>query len=179
MDVRSYELPEGASLLDRATLGMWKSWITWIRPLVLAVVAMGITSIVVGTTIARSGGYVAVWSPANYAAAVGIGGETVVPTAAWVRGIAGQFASVVAAAAVLWILLRRTPKPKEVGFISGLIVSVVHVSVSHQWGLSPVAMAPAGYQVIALIALWCLPIAGGLVGIAVERRRSREEALRP
>ena len=172
-DVRHYELPEHAGAADRITLKLWKTWATWLRPLLLVTVLMSVVSAIVGTFIAKSGGYVAVWSPANYASAVPIGGESLAEMNAplWTRGIVAQFASVVAALLVAWPVLRRTAIPASVGAVSGLLVVLIHVTRSHQWGLEPIVEAPFGYQVAALVSLWVLPVAAGVLGAFIERRR--------
>ena len=172
-DVHDYRLPEGASALDRSTLVLWKSWVTWLRPLFLAVAVMTIASAVVGTFIAKSGGFVAVWSPANYAPAVPIGDVSLVQMyeGAWTRGILAQFVSVVVAAAAVWPILRRASRPVGVGALSGLTVVALHLTRSHQWTLEPIVAAPATYQTAALAALWLLPLVTGTMGLLIARRR--------
>jgi hypothetical protein len=180
-DVRHYELPENASAADRATLRVWKAWVTWLRPILLASILMIVASAFVGTTIARSGGidngFVAVWSPANYAAAVAASGDpggsdlVAVNGAAWTRGIAAQLASVVAAAAVAWGILRRSVRAGAVGAIAGLVVVTLHLTLSHQWGTQPITAAPASYQLAAVVSLWLLPLVAGILGLIVEKRR--------
>ena len=173
-DVRHYRLPEEASAADRVTLLVWKAWTTWFRPLLLATVVMTFVSIVVGTFIAKSGGYVGKWSPTNYAPSVPIGGLSLVQMsgAEWTRGILAQFASVAAAAVAVWFVLRRTPRPAAVGAISGLAVVVMHLTFSHQWSLQPIVAAPSGYQAAALVSLWMLPIVTAGMGIFLGRRRA-------
>jgi hypothetical protein len=176
-DVRHFTLGDDASPIDRVTLRLWKTWITWVRPILIASVLMMIVSVIVGTTIAKSGGidngYVGVWSPANYAsAAVAAGGTegtdvVVSETTGWTRGILAQFLSVVAATAVAWLVLRRTVRPAVVGAISGLIVVITHLSLSHQWSFQPVAGAPSSYQVVAVVALWLLPLITTGVGTVI------------
>jgi hypothetical protein len=178
-DVRHYRLDENATAADRATLRVWKLWVTWLRPILLATTLMVIVSAFVGTTIARSGGidngFVAVWSPANYAAAspVGPAGDAVTNEAAWGRGIAAQLAAVLAALLVSWPVLRRTFRARDVGAISGLVVVVAHLTMSHQWSVDPIAGAPASYQAAAVVSLWLLPALTGALGGLVERRRLR------
>lgn len=176
-DVRHYELPEHAGAADRITLSLWKTWATWLCPLLLLAVLMTVVSAIVGTFIAKSGGFVAVWSPANYSAAVPIGGESLAEmnSPLWTRGIVAQLASVVAALLVAWPVLRRTAIPASVGALSGLLVVVTHVTRSHQWGLRPIVEAPFGYQVAALISLWVLPVAAGALGAFIASRRRRDE----
>ena len=173
-DVRHYQLPEEASSVDRLTLWAWKAWATWLRPLLLATIVMTIVSIIVGTFIAKSNGYVGKWSPANYgppAAQVGGPSFTEMSHAAWTRGILAQFASVAAATLAVWFFLRRAPRPAAVGAIAGLVVVALHLTFSHQWGLQPIVAAPFAYQAAALVGLWMLPIVTATLGAVIERRR--------
>ena len=173
-DVRGYELPLNASAADRFTLSVWKTWVTWLRPLLVATLVMTIVSIVVGTFIAKTGGYVAVWSPADYAPAgpVGDASPAAMGGARWTRGILAQLAAVVAALVAVWPVLRRSPVPGPVGGVAGFLVVAMHVTFSHQWGLQPIVAAPFPYQAAALVALWILPVAAAAEGgFIVSRRR--------
>lgn len=179
-DVRHYRLPEDASAADRLTLWAWKAWATWLRPLLLATILMTVVSIIVGTFIAKSTGYVGKWSPANYAPAAPVGGDSLAELngAAWTRGILAQFASVAAATVVVWFVLRRAPRPAMVGAISGLVVVGLHLTFSHQWGFQPIVAAPSGYQAAALVSLWMLPIVTAALGAVVDRRRGPDDQQR-
>ena len=170
-DVRHYRLPEDASVADRSTLKVWKTWVTWLRPILLAIILMVAVSAIAGTTIAKSGGHVAVWSPANYAGAVSLTDGPVSEESAWVRGLIGQLVSVLAATAVVWPILRRSVRPAAVGVISGLAVVALHLTWSNQWSLQPISMGSTSYQVAAVILLWALPVVAGGAGALIERRR--------
>lgn len=172
-DVSNYQLPKGASAADRMTLQVWKSWVTWVRPVLFTTAWMVVASVVVGTFIAKTGGFVAVWSSADYAAAVAIGTDslTEMSGSAWTRGIGAQLASVLVAVAGAWVILRKSSHPAAVGAISGFLVVTMHLSLSSQWSLEPIAGAPAGYQVAALVTLWLLPAAAALIGLLIVRRQ--------
>jgi hypothetical protein len=181
-DVRNYRLGDDATAADRVTLRVWKLWMTWLRPILIVSVLMIIVSAVVGTTIAKSGGtangFVAVWTPSNYAAAVPVtaGGDVVPSSTPWTRGIVAQLATVLAAALVAWPLLRRTLLARAVGAVSALVVVAAHLTVSHQWTLEPIVAAPASYQATALVSLWLLPVVTFALGSLEERRRRRRGA---
>ena len=173
-DVRHYRLPKDARTADRLTLWAWKTWATWLRPLLLATIVMTVVSIIVGTFIAKSTGYVGKWSPANYAPAVPIGGASLAEMngAAWTRGILAQFASVATATVAVWFVLRSAPRPAAVGAIAGLVVVGLHLSFSHQWGFQPIVAAPFAYQAAALVSLWMLPVVAAVLGAVAGRRRA-------
>jgi hypothetical protein len=173
-EVRDYELPESASSLDKATLAIWKSWLDPIKPFIGASVAMGVVSIIVGTFLAKSGGYVAVWSPANYAPAVATGESSFAGTVGdlWNRGIVAQLVSAAAATLVAWPVLRRAHNPARIGGVAGLAVVAAHLTFSHQWGMNPIVGAPVSYQIAAVASLWLLPITTASLGALLAYRRA-------
>lgn len=170
-DVRHYRLPENASAADRSTLRLWKTWITWLRPIILAIVFMVAVSAIAGTTIAKSGGHVAVWSPANYAGVAPVNGEPDSEDSAWARGLVAQLVAVLAATGVAFPVLHRSVHPAAVGVISGVAVVALHLTLSNQWSLRPIAMAPSSYQALAVVLLWVLPVVAGVTGMLIERGR--------
>ena len=171
-DVRHYRLPEGASALDRLTIKVWKAWATGLRPVLFATILMVIASAITGTMLAKSGGHVAVWSPANYSAAVPVNGRVPLPDGEWLRGIIAQAVSVLVAIAAAWPVLRRSLYPPAVGAVSGLIVVALHLTWSHQWSLQPIAGGTTPYQLAALLVLWILPVAAAACGAAFRKRSS-------
>jgi hypothetical protein len=185
-DIRHFALGDDASIIDRATLRVWKTWLIWLRPILFASVLMMIVSAAIGTTIAKSGGidngFVGMWSPANYASSAipstGTEGGYLVASesVAWTRGILAQFISVLGATVAAWFVLRRSVRPTAVGLISGLVVVVVHLSLSRQWSFQPVGGAPNSYQATAVVALWLLPVMASALGVAIHRWRPAHSA---
>ena len=171
-DVRHYRLPEDAPASDRATLALWKAWATWVRPVLFATFLMMIASAVTGTTIAKSGGHVAVWSPANYSGFVSLSGEAQSLEGEWIKGLIAQAVAVLVALAVAFPVLKRSLHPAMVGAMSGVIVVALHLTWSHQWSLEPIAGATAPYQVVAVVALWILPGAAAAAGASIAWRSS-------
>lgn len=171
-DVRHYRLPDEAPVSDRATLALWKAWATWIRPVLFATVLMVIASAIAGTSIARSGGHVAVWSPANYSGFVSLSGEAASPEGEWTRGLIAQAVAVLVAMAVAFPVLKRSLHPAMVGALSGFIVVALHLTWSRQWSLEPIAGATAPYQLVAVVALWVLPVAAAAAGALIRRSSS-------
>lgn len=169
-DVRHYRLPEEASASDRVTLALWKAWATWIRPVLFATILMVIASAITGTSIAKSGGHVAVWSPANYSGFVSLSGEAPSPEGEWIKGLIAQAAAVLVALAVAFPVLKRSLHPAMVGALSGLIVVALHLTWSRQWSLEPIAGGTAPYQAAAVVALWILPAAAAVLGAFLARR---------
>jgi hypothetical protein len=170
-DVHRWDLPPEAGRIDRSTLVLWKWWTEWHRPLLVGLLVMGLVSAVVGRVIAGSGGFVAPWTPTNYAAAVAPGQSLIDANGgAWTRGIIAQaFASLLAVVAFRPIA-RRSRRALPIGVIAGFGVTVVHLTVSHQWTVRPIVGAGAGYQAAALVVLWCLPILAA--GAAVIARKT-------
>jgi hypothetical protein len=161
-EVLNYELPSGASRLDRYTLATWRLWAAWIWPIAVATVVMAVVSAVVGRTIAGAGGFVAPWSPVNYAPAAVMDG-TVVTQPGWARGVIAQLVASVVAAAAIWPFARRWYRPVTVAGVAGLLVTAVHLNLSNQWSLEPIIAAPGAYNAAAVAALWSLPMIAGVV----------------
>jgi hypothetical protein len=176
-EVLNYELPSGADRLDRYTLATWKVWVAWLWPIAVATVVMAVVSAVVGRTIAGAGGFVAPWSPVNYAPEASMDG-TALTQPGWARGVIAQLVATAVAAAAIWPFARRWPhRPVTVAGIAALLVTSVHLSLSNQWGLEPIVAAPGAYNAVAVVALWSLPVAAGVVArLARPYRRAHEGA---
>ena len=171
-EVDRFELPDGASRLDRATLAVWKLWGVWVKPIVIVTLVMGIAMAVTGTIVAGRGGFVAPWSPTNYAPAV-MPGQSLIEAngGAWLRGIGAQVVATLVACLAAWPFLRRARSHAVVvAVLAGAIVTVAHLTVSHQWAvMSPIVAAPTRYQVAAQISLWTLPVLAGVVALMAAR----------
>lgn len=192
--VRSYELPEGARRLDRATLAAWKAWDAWVRSLLAVSIVMiavhilvALLSGMVGPEEVSRWRYLVRWGPEPSAIPsvvhlfpeghfVLLGPSPLAagapPTQVLGWSVSWQGAASIAGALAAWRILRRHAHPAALGAAAGLVAVLTHLTAARLFTLAPFgAAAGAFWNALAVFALWSTPLFAAAVGGWIARRR--------
>ena len=172
----AYRLPENAGRLDRATLGFWRAWDGWIRPLLWAATLMVAAYVLIGQLSRIGGGSssgvrglhdLVRWrrGPAESVSGTYPRGTVIIfggsPSATsgttWAIGVA--FAASIAAALAAQRVVRRNAHPERLAVVAALAVTLAHHWFARLFTLTPFPPgAGLGRNVAAVAALWSLPV---------------------